>query len=112
MRGYDERVLLGDIGWIVNNEIRTPAIPLAETLNVPGVNDQLQLLAFFDYGYLHVRNVQQGDLRNSTLYSTGVGFRYSFRHNLSVRFDYGFPLTEKGLNENDSRMHLGALLSF
>src|ERR1051326_59609 len=112
VRGYDERVLLGDIGWIVNNEIRTPAIPLAEVLNVPGVSDQLQLLAFFDYGYLHIRNVQQGDQRNSTLYSTGVGLRYSLRHNLSVRFDYGFPLTEKGLNERDSRMHLGALLSF
>lgn len=113
VRGYDERVVLGDIGWIVNNEIRSPAIPLAELLNVPGVHDQLQLLAFFDYGYLHVRNSQPSDdHRNPTLYSTGVGLRYSLRHNLSVRFDYGFPLTEKGLNERDSRMHLGALLSF
>jgi hemolysin activation/secretion protein len=112
VRGYDERVLLGDTGWIVNNEIRSPTIPLANILNVPGVTDQLQLLGFFDYGYLHVINAQPGEPANPTLYSTGVGLRYSLRHNFSVRFDYGFPLTEKGLNERLSRMHLGALLSF
>jgi hemolysin activation/secretion protein len=112
VRGYDERVLLGDTGWIVNNEIRSPSIPLANILNVPGVTDQLQLLGFFDYGYLHVINAQPGEPANPTLYSTGVGLRYSLRHNFSVRFDYGFPLTEKGLNEHLSRMHLGALLSF
>jgi hemolysin activation/secretion protein len=112
IRGYDERVLLGDDGWIINNEIRTPSIPLSNVLNVQGVVDQLQFLAFFDYGHLHVKNPQSGDVQNSTLYSTGVGLRYSLRHNLSIRFDYGFPLTEKGLNERDSRMHLGALLSF
>lgn len=112
IRGYDERVLLGDTGWIVNNEIRSPSIPLANMLNVPGVTDQLQLLGFFDYGYLHVINAQPGEPPNPTLYSTGVGLRYSLRHNFSVRFDYGFPLTEKGLNEHLSRMHLGALLSF
>jgi hemolysin activation/secretion protein len=112
IRGYDERVLLGDDGWIINNEIRTPSIPLSNILNVQGVVDQLQFLAFFDYGHLHVKNPQGGDVQNATLYSTGVGLRYSLRHNLSIRFDYGFPLTEKGLNERDSRMHLGALLSF
>jgi hemolysin activation/secretion protein len=112
IRGYDERVLLGDTGWIVNNEIRSPSIPLANILNVPAVTDQLQLLGFFDYGYLHVINAQPGEPANPTLYSTGVGLRYSLRHNFSVRFDYGFPLTEKGLNEHLSRMHLGALLSF
>jgi hemolysin activation/secretion protein len=112
IRGYDERVLLGDEGWIIDNEIRSPSIPLSEYLNVPGVTDQLQLLGFFDYGHVHVINPQQGDIENATLYSTGVGLRYSLRHNFSVRFDYGFPLTEKGLNEHLSRMHLGVLLSF
>jgi len=112
VRGYDERVLLGDTGWIINNEIRSPSIPLANILNFPGVTDQLQLLGFFDYGYLHVINAQPGEPANPTLYSTGVGLRYSLRHNFSLRFDYGFPLTEKGLNEHNSRMHLGALLSF
>jgi Hemolysin activation/secretion protein len=112
VRGYDERVVLGDEGWIINNEIRTPSIPLSNVLNIEGVVDQLQFLAFFDYGHLHVKNPQLGEAENSTLYSTGVGLRYSLRHNLSIRFDYGFPLTEKGLNERDSRMHLGALLSF
>jgi hemolysin activation/secretion protein len=112
VRGYDERVVLGDDGWIINNEIRTPSIPLSSVLNIEGVTDQLQFLAFFDYGHVHVKDPKSGDVENTTLYSTGIGLRYSLRHNLSVRFDYGFPLTEKGLNERDSRMHLGALLSF
>ena len=112
IRGYDERVLLGDSGWIINNEIRTPPFPLVSMLNLPKVTDQLQFLAFFDYGYLHVKDAQAGEPEHSTLYSTGVGLRYSLRHNLSVRFDYGFPLTEKELNERNSRMHLGVLLSF
>jgi hemolysin activation/secretion protein len=114
IRGYDERVLIGDDGWIIDNEIRTPPISLVNWLNIPTVTDQLQFLVFFDYGHLHVKNPdsQSGDVENSTLYSTGVGLRYSLRHNLSVRFDYGFPLTEKDLNERKSRMHFGALLSF
>jgi hemolysin activation/secretion protein len=112
IRGYDERVVLGDNGWIIDNELRTPPIPLLGLLNLPALTDQIQFLGFFDYGHLHVKNAQVGEIENATLYSTGVGLRYSLRHNLSVRFDYGFPLTEKGLNEHSSRMHLGALLSF
>jgi hemolysin activation/secretion protein len=105
IRGYDERVLLGDTGWIINNEIRSPSIPLANILNFPGVSDQLQFLGFFDYGYLHVINAQPGEPANPTLYSTGVGLRYSLRHNFSLRFDYGFPLTEK-------RCAVGILVDF
>jgi len=38
--------------------------------------------------------------------------RYTVSRNFSFRFDYGIPLTQKEINSNNSRLHVGALLSF
>jgi len=113
IRGYDERVVLVDNGWIINNEIRTPPMEIFGQIDELGGSDQLQLLTFFDAGGVHVNDVraEDGTDPNKTLYSVGVGLRYTVSRNLSFRLDYGWPLTERGINENDSRAHFGVLLS-
>jgi hemolysin activation/secretion protein len=110
IRGYDERVVVGDNGWIINNELRTPAIPLG----LLGMADQLQILGFFDYGAIRLIDPTSADGKDpdKTLYSAGVGFRYTVSRHLSLRFDYGFPLTQKEINAANSRFHTGVLLSF
>jgi hemolysin activation/secretion protein len=111
IRGYAERVHLGDNGGIINNEIRSPSFPLG----LFALEDQLQLLAFFDWGRATAIDPQasDGNLFDRTLYSTGVGARYTVSRNFSLRFDYGIPLTDKGINGgHDSLVDFGAILSF
>jgi hemolysin activation/secretion protein len=83
-------------------------------VGVPQVDDGLQFLGFFDYAFERQETSlpADGSNPNVTLYSVGGGLRYTIRKNLSVRFDYGFPLTQQSLNEHQSRGHVGVLLSF
>jgi len=109
IRGYNERVHLGDNGWIINNELRTP--PFA--MGLLGLEDQLQFLGFFDIGRAEAVDPRTGEVgTDRTLYSAGAGLRYTVSKNFSFRFDYGIPLTQKEINSKNSRMHVGALLSF
>jgi len=110
IRGYNERVHLGDNGYILNTELRTPPF----VLGLFGLADQLQFLGFFDFGRARAINSIGADLiSDRTLYSAGVGVRYTVSRNFSFRFDYGVPLTEKEINDGgNSRFHVGALLSF
>jgi hemolysin activation/secretion protein len=41
----------------------------------------------------------------------GAGLRFTISRNLSLRLDYGIPLTERDLNERSQRTHVGVLLS-
>jgi hemolysin activation/secretion protein len=114
IRGYDERVISGDDGWVINNELRTPSFSLLNFVRIHDMADQLQFLGFFDAGAEWVlnQNPSDGPTPNLTLYSIGAGLRYMIGVHLSLRFDYGFPLTQKQLNENSSRSHVGLLIAF
>ena len=101
VRGYDERDVNGDGGYLVVNEVRTPAIDLAG--HKFGV---LQFLAFVDYGYS--TNHDTSAQKNTSLSSTGLGFRYNLGSYISARFDYGWQLKKlDNGNTNGSRAHVG-----
>ncbi len=126
VRGYDERVANGDAGFIINNEIYSPAISLGFDRLCPShakpgsIDDQiksgsLQFLVFQDYAAIYSRNYNRGvDQLNANLSSVGAGFRLKIRNNLSMRFDYGYQLFDRRLGYNDyrSRIHLGVVGSF
>lgn len=126
VRGYDERVANGDLGFILNNELYSPVIPLGLDRVFPShakpgsVGDQiksgsLQFLAFYDYAAIYSRNYVRGvDALDANLSSVGAGFRLKLRDNLSVRFDYGYQLFDHrlGYNTYRSRIHLGVVASF
>lgn len=116
VRGYDERVATGDKGWIISNELRTPPIRfLRDAFHVESVSDQMQFLAFCDYGAVRVINpneIDDGANPDKNLVGVGAGVRWMIERNLSFRFDYGFALTDKSINKHPSRAHVGVLLSF
>ena len=120
VRGYDERIVSGDNGWLVVNELRTPRIQLWNFTRQKGQVDWIQGLVFCDYGGIMLRNPQPGYNANEQLLSVGAGVRLQVAHNLSVRFDYGFQLDRDYAsqptifvrNEPSSRMHLGVELSY
>ncbi len=94
VRGYNERVVDGDDGWLLVNEIRTPHIILGNITGRADAKDWLQILGFCDYGRAYNRQPSAVLLESDaeTLLSAGVGFRYAVADNLSFRLDYGVQL--------------------
>jgi hemolysin activation/secretion protein len=133
VRGYDERVINGDQGWYVSNELRLPPfsvlrltrlskfIPWGQTeQQVKGKPfDQFQLFGFWDHGLICINQVQPGEAGNQWLSATGFGCRYSFNPYVYVRFDYGWQLHESGATRltglnfsQNSRGHISVVVGF
>ena len=109
VRGFMEREASRDKGYIFNAEIYTP--DLASQIGIK--EGSLRLLAFAD----HARGWNQvlaGETDSGvTLASAGLGVRYDFLGNVSVRLDWarvgsGTSTSKAG----DSRAHLGVLVNF
>lgn len=113
VRGYEERLANGDEGWILNNELRTPALKLGSFFENPDIEaDYLQFLVFFDYGSIHTVDRVVGDPKDASLASVGAGLRYTLSKNLTARFDYGYQLMDRDLSKKHSRAHIGVVASF
>jgi hemolysin activation/secretion protein len=115
VRGYDPFAVRGDEGLMGSVELRTPGVPLLENLNISGLRDSLQLLAFYDFGV--VRSVERlpDEPESISLQSIGLGLRYQLLTNLIARLDYGWQLQELPFAEeddSDGRLDFSLLLSF
>ena len=112
VRGFDEYAGVGDEGVIVKSELRTPAWTVFPRLNENGYSDNLQLLAFLDYGV--VSNVDELAGENSIdMLSAGLGLRYTVSPAMSLRADYGWQLNElTPASGKDSRLHFSVVLGF
>jgi hemolysin activation/secretion protein len=112
VRGYDERVANGDNAWVVNMELRTPPGSIAKIFDNQEIEDRIQFLAFWDYGFVGFSNPSPG--QNSTyLMGVGPGLRYNIDRFVSVQFDWGFQLkqTPAGSKAND-RAEISATISY
>jgi hemolysin activation/secretion protein len=119
VRGYDERAANGDNGFVVSTEVATPPVSLLHLFGVQSVKDQLQFLGFVDYGGTSLHQVTAADINpNSNLLGVGPGFRYVINPYVTVRFDYGFQLTDTDYTDTGfesrehSRGHLGVVVSY
>ena len=91
VRGYDERVANGDNAWVVNVEFRTPPGSIAKIFDNQEIQDRIQFLGFFDYGFVGFNNAQPGQ-SSTYLMGVGPGLRYNIDRFLSIQFDWGFQL--------------------
>jgi hemolysin activation/secretion protein len=113
VRGYDDRQVNSDEGWILVNELRSPPFsPLSGWARQRWGHDTLQVLAFFDYGEGSNIELLPGETKTQRLSSVGVGLRYAMRKNLEVRFDYGWQLEHLDSSPVHSRGHVSATLHF
>ncbi len=85
VRGYRQNDLLTDSGLLASIEARLPIMRL------PKVGGLLQVTPFLDTGYGW--NVRGATPSNNTLVGIGTGLLWQ-QQNLSVRFDWGIPLTK------------------
>ena len=111
MRGYDEFAVAADRGFLLRNEIYTPAFSLLQLAGLKSVNDQLQFLAFYDFGVAELADPLPGEGKNIELQSAGLGLRWQIATNASIRFDYGWQLEDIGLPDS-SRAHVGVTVSY
>ncbi len=114
VRGYEENEANLDEGAMLTMELRSPSIRLLPHLHLDGVADEMQLLAFWDYARGSNVDLLPGEARHTSMSSIGPGFRWSIGDRFSMRFDYGFQLRDsgQGLGLGDSRMHIGATMSY
>ena len=120
VRGYNERVVNGDGGFLISTEIRTPAIVLSNITRKENARDWIMLLAFIDYGWSYTDDTAAGFDNSYSLLGIGGGFRFEIADNVRVRFDYGYQLERDYASspsaslesQPHSRMHLGAEISF
>jgi hemolysin activation/secretion protein len=88
VRGYNLRVVNGDQGVLISNELRSKVYHLLPDAYA----DQLQLFAFIDYGTVHDVTPPGTQPNGGTLASIGPGLRYSIGPYLDLRTDAGFQL--------------------
>ena len=114
VRGYDERAANGDNGFLISTEVATPPVSLFQLFGDQKIKDQLQFLGFVDYGGTSLHQVTPADVNpNSDLLGIGPGLRYVINPYVSVRFDYGFQMTDPEYVDTgfDSHHHSRAAIS-
>ena len=127
VRGYQQQILFGDQGFFFNLELHSPGYSLlgwtrsmvrtggsraAEDLKKSG-SDQLQFLAFWDYGYTDTIHPLPGNAASYAITGAGVGMRYGIGNNTSLRCDLGFPLINPQVQtQNGPTLALGASVGF
>lgn len=107
VRGYDQRTLNGDHGWLTSLELG----PRPSSICVRGQQGRLRYYSFIDMGHAFIADRVAGDPANQFLYSAGVGMQMSIGQDLSLRLDYGYGFEDVAGLPND-RLHLGFVWQF
>lgn len=112
VRGFNERVIARDRGYVANLEIYTP--DFATNMGLPG---SFKFLGFYDaaQGF----NITTLANQHVGIASAGVGLRYNLKKDISARFDVARVLdgySPKGLpnvqSEGTYRGHVGVAFGF
>ncbi len=114
VRGYEEREVNGDNGYLLSTELATPPVSLFEAIGLSKIKDQLQFIGFVDYGGTSLHDETPADTNpNTNLLGVGPGVRYVITPYLSFRFDYGWQLIQTGFGDSEhSRGHVGVVISY
>ncbi len=108
VRGFWEREVTRDTGFVLNNEIYGP--DLAELTKL---GDHLRGLVFYDYG-AGQNNALNGERKQALdLNSVGFGIRLGFNQSLQLKFDGSYVLSGAASHpDGDVRGHLSVYLPY
>ncbi|MFM7389001.1 MAG: ShlB/FhaC/HecB family hemolysin secretion/activation protein [Vampirovibrionales bacterium] len=119
VRGYSEGRFIGDSGFILGAESRTPVRVFPQTAMLPKTqlpwNEVFEFVNFVEGGALFNRGntasvnpFQQIPLTNhAQALSVGTGTRIRLSKYLNARFDVGFPLIHQKGGNASARLHMG-----
>jgi hemolysin activation/secretion protein len=121
VRGYDERLLLGDHGGVATIELRAPILQDLSTRpfkKSEGKNesdrmvDRLQGLLFVDAGFITRAETLQGETRNESISSAGLGLRWALSRYAQVRADVGYRIDELYDQDRGVGFHVSAQIQY
>lgn len=106
VRGYFERQINTDSGFILNIEARSPSISFFS-------RDSLRFIAFLDYGFGKIHKTIFFEEQNHSLLGFGPGIRYVINPYLTTRLDWGIRGNNKNIFEKEnSLIHFSVNLSY
>ena len=113
VRGYNERAAGGSQGYIVSQELRSPAFSLSQLFLQKDWGDKAQMAAFWDYGHVSDNTAIPNTASSTDLQSLGTGFRYTYDPNFSLRADYGYQLDKLPTsNTNGQFVHVAISVAY
>ncbi|WP_055073572.1 ShlB/FhaC/HecB family hemolysin secretion/activation protein [Pseudanabaena sp. 'Roaring Creek'] len=86
LRGFAQNAALSDNGLLFSAEVRIPV------MHIPEISGLLQIAPFFDFGEAWNYNASTNP-DPSTLVSLGLGLRFQMSDRLTMRLDWGIPLS-------------------
>ncbi|MCK9603871.1 MAG: BamA/TamA family outer membrane protein [Candidatus Omnitrophica bacterium] len=96
VRGYPPAEVVGDDGYTMTFELSSPIHLIPKEINVPftktKIYDALRIIAFYDWGNVHLKRPLTTENKNKTLRSAGCGMRFNLPQNLSARVEVAWPL--------------------
>ncbi|MCH7696732.1 MAG: ShlB/FhaC/HecB family hemolysin secretion/activation protein [Proteobacteria bacterium] len=102
IRGFEERAVSGDRGNKLNLEIWAPPF-----------KNNIRLLGFVDAGHIKILEAAVGQIKSETLISMGAGFRWQWKQQLNVAFDYAHEVNDaRADGVGGSRVHFSVFYSF
>ena len=108
VRGYTDRLLSGDGGYMFSQELHHPGPTLKLGKRLPAM--ATSGVAFWEYGRVIVKQPFGTGAKNAGLASCGLGVRFSMGNLLSGAVDYGAPLVD--MPGESGRLHFRVSLSY
>lgn len=104
-RGYPPAEKVGDEGYSSTLELSMPFYIIPKEWRVPFCEekfyDSLRIITFYDWAHTELHNPQAGEEKYETLASLGCGLRFNLpKKNLSLRLEFGWPITETPSDED------------
>lgn len=113
VRGFDENLIRGDSGAILNAELISPQFSLLKSF-APQLEDRWNALAFYDGAYFKINDSEAG-IPDPSLQSLGVGLECRIRENVFARAAYGWAIDSHGVlpfGDTDGKMHFGITVTY
>jgi len=109
VRGFSEREVSGDCGFVGSAELYSPNI--ATLLSIP--DTQIRLLGFYDAGSVFPAVNAPAGTPEFAIASVGTGLRLSWSTNFSFSFDWGYVIRPGGTSQRgDSAIHFKTMLMY
>ena len=115
VRGFDERILTGDDGFVVSNDLQTPVIKTSLKF-LPKIRPPLEtrFSVFYDAGHLRAAHPTIDDLPQYPLASSGLGVHMNLGTYFNLSADYGWQISRLPPHYSSSRnrAHVKVVLAY
>ncbi|HRK61875.1 MAG TPA: ShlB/FhaC/HecB family hemolysin secretion/activation protein [Candidatus Omnitrophota bacterium] len=116
VRGYAEGEYLADYGAFMTNEIYIPTYFFPKDWKLPyskqPLREQIQGVAFFDFGGGELRAPRTGEKEGRTLAGAGIGVRMRLFDKVFARLQWATPTGSDARNGDDSVFYYGVTTEF